>query len=161
MKKIIPCLWFDNNAEEAVKYYTSIIKNSKIGTIARYGEAGSNASGKPKGTVMTVSFELNGQEFLALNGGPQFKFNESISFVLNCETQKEIDELWEKLTRDGEEGPCGWLKDKFGMSWQVVPSVLQEMIKDKDAGKSERMMKALIQMKKLDMKKLKEAFDQK
>jgi predicted 3-demethylubiquinone-9 3-methyltransferase (glyoxalase superfamily) len=152
MQKIMPCLWFDNQAEAAANFYASIFKNSKIGSIARYGEEGAKVSGRPKGSVMTVTFQLDGQEFMALNGGPIFKFTEAISFVVNCKTQEEVDELWEKLSDGGEEGPCGWLKDKFGLSWQIVPTVLGEMMSDKDAKKSERVMKALLQMDKLGIK---------
>ncbi|MGH7254354.1 MAG: VOC family protein, partial [Nitrospirales bacterium] len=121
MPTITPCLWFDGQAEEAVRFYTSIFKNSKIGRVTRYGEAGARVSGRPKGSIMTVTFRLDGQEFLALNGGPQFKFTEAISFIANCETQKEVDELWGKLSEGGEKVECGWLKDKFGLSWQIVP----------------------------------------
>jgi len=161
MKKITPCLWFDNKAEEAAKFYVSIIKNSKMGSIARYGEEGAKASGRPAGTVMTVTFRLNGQEFMALNGGPQFTFSPAISFVVNCETQKEIDKLWDKLSEGGEKEVCGWLKDKYGVSWQIVPTVLGKMMKDKNAKKTERVMKAIIQMTKLDIKGLKKAYEQK
>ena len=161
MQKITPCLWFDNQAEEAVKFYASIFKNSKVGRIVRYGEAGAKVSGRPKGTVMTVKFQLQGQEFLALNGGPHFKFTEAISFIVNCETQEEIDEMWEKLSEGGEKGRCAWLKDKYGLSWQIVPPVLGEMLQDKDAKKSERVMKAMLQMDKLDIKTLKQAYEQK
>ena len=157
-QKIIPCLWFDDKAEEAVNFYVSIFKNSKLGSIARYGEAGAEVSGRPKGTVMTVIFQLEGQEFMALNGGPHFKFSEAISFIVNCETQEELDKMWEKLSEGGEKGVCGWLKDKYGLSWQIVPTVLGEMMQDKDAKKSERVMKALLQMKKLDIKTLKQAY---
>jgi predicted 3-demethylubiquinone-9 3-methyltransferase (glyoxalase superfamily) len=160
MQKITPCLWFDNQAEEAVNFYVSIFKNSKVGRIARYGEAGAEVSGRPKGTVMTVEFQLEGQEFLALNGGPIFKFTEAVSFVVNCETQEKIDEMWEKLSKGGEKGQCGWLKDKYGLSWQIVPPVLSEMLQDKDTKKSERVMKAMLQMKKLDIKTLKQAYEQ-
>jgi predicted 3-demethylubiquinone-9 3-methyltransferase (glyoxalase superfamily) len=160
MQKIMPCLWFDNQAEEAMNFYVSIFKNSKTGSIARYGEEEAKVSGRPKGSVMTVTFQLDGQEFMALNGGPIFKFTEAISFVVNCKTQKEVDELWEKLSDGGEEGPCGWLKDKYGLSWQIVPAVLGEMMQDKDTKKSERVMKALLQMKKLDIKTLKKAYEQ-
>ena len=121
MQKITPCLWFDDKAEEAAKFYVSIFKNSKLGKITRYGEAGAEVSGRPKGSVMTVTFETRGQEFMALNGGPHFKFTEAISFLVNCETQEEIDEMWEKLSAGGEKGQCGWLKDKYGLSWQIVP----------------------------------------
>ncbi len=160
MQKITPCLWFDNQAEEAVNFYTSIFKNSKLVSVARYGEAGAEASGRPKGTVMTVIFQLDGQKFMALNGGPVFKFTEAISFIVNCKTQKEVDEFWKKLSEGGEEGPCGWLKDKYGLSWQIVPTVLGEMLLDKDAEKSERVMKAMLQMKKIDIKTLKRAYEQ-
>lgn len=161
MQKITPCLWFDDQAEEAVKFYTSFFKNSKIGKVARYGESGAKVSGRPKGTVMTVTFELDGQEFMALNGGPIFKFTEAISLAVNCKTQEEIDELWEKLSAGGEKGVCGWLKDKYGLSWQIVPTVLDEMMQDKDAEKTERVMKALLDMKKLDIKTLRQAYAQK
>jgi predicted 3-demethylubiquinone-9 3-methyltransferase (glyoxalase superfamily) len=159
MQRITPCLWFDNQAEEAVKFYVSIFKNSKVGSVARYGEEGAKVSGRPKGTVMTVTFQLDGQEFTALNGGPMFKFTEAISFIVNCKTQQEVDELWEKLSKGGEEGPCGWLKDKYGVSWQIVPTVLGEMMQDKDPEKSERVMKAMLQMKKLDIKSLEQAYE--
>jgi predicted 3-demethylubiquinone-9 3-methyltransferase (glyoxalase superfamily) len=160
MQKITPFLWFDDQAEEAAKFYTSIFKNSKVGKITRYGESGEKAAGRPTGSVMTVEFELEGQKFTALNGGPVFKFNESISFVVNCETQEEVDYFWEKLTADGgEEIECGWLKDKFGVFWQVVPTVLIEMLQDKDEAKAERVMKAMLQMHKLDIKTLKDAFE--
>lgn len=158
MQKIMPCLWFDNEAEEAARFYASIFKNSKIGIITRYGEEAAKASGRPKGTVMTVTFQLDGQEFMALNGGPQFTFSPAISLVVNCQTQNEIDELWEKLSEGGEKVECGWLKDKFGVSWQVVPSVLGQMLQDKDAKKTERVMKALLQMKKLDIEGLRKAY---
>ena len=158
MQKITPFLWFDDQAEEAVKFYTSVFKNSKIGRILRYSEEAAKASGRPAGSVLTVEFEMEGQKFIALNGGPLFKFNESISFVVNCETQKEVDYFWEKLTADGgQESQCGWLKDKFGVSWQVTPSVLIDMLHDKDSEKSERVMHAMLQMKKIDINKLKEA----
>ena len=152
MQKITPCLWFDDKAEEAAKFYVSIFKNSKLGKIARYGEAGAEVSGRPKGSVMTVTFQLDGQEFMGLNGGPQFKFTEAISLVVNCKTQQEVDEMWEKLSAGGEKGVCGWLKDKYGLSWQLVPTVVEKMFQDKDAKKSERVMKALLHMKKLDIK---------
>jgi predicted 3-demethylubiquinone-9 3-methyltransferase (glyoxalase superfamily) len=160
MQKITPFLWFDNQAEEAVNFYTSIFKNSKIETVTRYGEAGAEVSGRPKGTVMTVSFELEGQEFIALNGGPQFTFSPAISFVVNCETQQEVDELWEKLSEGGEKQRCSWLKDKYGVSWQIVPTVLVEMLQDKDAEKSKRVMEALFQMDKIDIETLKQAYEQ-
>ncbi len=158
MQKITPFLWFDDQAEEAVKFYTSVFKNSKIGRILRYSEEAAKASGRPAGSVLTVEFEMEGQKFVALNGGPLFKFNESISFVVNCETQEEVDDFWEKLTADGgQESQCGWLKDKFGVSWQVTPSVLIDMLHDKDSKKSERVTAAMLQMKKIDINKLKEA----
>jgi predicted 3-demethylubiquinone-9 3-methyltransferase (glyoxalase superfamily) len=159
MQKITPFLWFDNQAEEAANFYVSIFKNSKVGSVARYGEEGAKVSGRPKGTVMTVTFQLDGQEFMALNGGPMFKFTEAISFIVNCKTQQEVDEFWEKLSQGGEEGPCGWLKDKYGVSWQIVPTVLGEMMQDKDPEKSERVMKAMLQMKKLDIKSLEQAYE--
>jgi predicted 3-demethylubiquinone-9 3-methyltransferase (glyoxalase superfamily) len=159
MQKITPCLWFDDKAEEAAKFYVSIFKNSKLGKIARYGEAGAEVSGRPKGSVMTVTFQLDGQEFMGLNGGPQFKFTEALSLVVNCKTQEEVDEMWEKLSAGGEKGVCGWLKDKYGLSWQLVPTVVDKMFQDKDAKKTERVMKALLQMKKLDIKKLKQAYE--
>jgi len=157
MQKITPFLWFDNNAEEAARFYTSVFKNSKILKVARYGDAGPG----PKGSVMTVSFQIEGQPFVALNGGPQFKFTEAVSFVVNCETQKEVDEFWKKLSAGGEEGPCGWLKDKFGLSWQVVPTILEKLIADPDPVKSQRVMKAMLKMKKLDIAALQRAYDQK
>jgi predicted 3-demethylubiquinone-9 3-methyltransferase (glyoxalase superfamily) len=160
MQKITPFLWFDDNAEEAAKFYTSIFRNSRIVNVARYGEAGSKASGRPKGSVMTVAFELEGQPFVALNGGPVFTFSPAISLFVNCETQKEIDELWEKLTDGGEEVECGWLKDKYGVSWQIVPSGIVEMISDRDPARSDRVMQAVVKMKKLDMAVLKKAYGQ-
>ena len=156
MQKITPFLWFDGKAEEAMNFYVSIFKNAKIVGVTRYGEAGPG----PKGTVMTAKFELDGQEFVALNGGPQFTFTEAISFVVNCATQQEVDEFWEKLSEGGEKSRCGWLKDKYGLSWQVVPTVLVEMLQDKDAEKSKRVMQAMLQMDKLDIKALKQAYQQ-
>jgi predicted 3-demethylubiquinone-9 3-methyltransferase (glyoxalase superfamily) len=156
MQKITPFLWFDGNAEEAVNFYTSIFKNSKILNVARYGEAGPG----PAGSVMTATFQLQGQEFMALNGGPMFKFTEAISFLINCETQEEVDELWEKLSAGGEKSRCGWLKDKFGLSWQIVPTALGVMMQDKDPQKSKRVMKAMLQMDKIDIKKLRQAYEQ-
>jgi predicted 3-demethylubiquinone-9 3-methyltransferase (glyoxalase superfamily) len=161
MQKITPCLWFDSNAEEAAKFYTSVFKDSKIGKISRYGKEGHEIHGKPAGSVLTVEFELNGQTFTALNGGPLFKFSEAISFQVYCSSQKEIDYYWEKLSEGGAQGQCGWLKDKYGLSWQVVPTALGKMLQDKNAEKSERVMKALLQMRKLDIKTLREAFEQK
>jgi len=160
MQKITPFLWFDEKAEEAVNFYVSVFKNSKIGGITRYDEEGSKAAGRAKGTVMTVEFQLDGQEFTALNGGPHFKFTEAISLVVNCETQEEVDKFWEKLSEGGEKSRCGWLKDKYGLSWQVVPTVLAEMFLDKDAEKSQRVMKAMLQMDKIDIKTLKQAYGQ-
>ncbi len=158
MQKITPCLWFDDNAEEAVEFYASIFKNSKVKNVARYGEAGANASGRPKGSVMTVLFELEGQEFLALNGGPHFTFSPAISLIVNCKTQKEIDEIWKKLSADKNAEQCGWLKDKYGVSWQIVPTVLSKMLQDKNAEKSERVMSALIKMHKIDINALEQAY---
>jgi predicted 3-demethylubiquinone-9 3-methyltransferase (glyoxalase superfamily) len=154
VQKITPFLWFDNQAEEAVKFYTSIFKNSKICTVTHYGEGGPG----PTGTVMTVVFQLDGQEFIALNGGPQFKFTEAISFVVNCETQKEIDEVWKKLSDGGREIQCGWLKDKYGLSWQIVPTELGKMMQDKDPAKRDRVMNAVMQMIKLDIAGLRKAY---
>ncbi len=155
MQKIIPFLWFDNQAEEAANFYTSIFKNSKIVSINHYGEAGP----QPKGTVMSVTFELEGQEFYALNGGPVFTFSPAISFFVNCETQEEVDELWEKLSAGGEKQGPGWIKDKYGLSWQVVPTVLGEMLNDPDPEKSQRVMQAMMQMNKIDIEKLKQAYE--
>ena len=158
MQKITPFLWFNDNAEAAAKFYTSIFKKSKMGTIARYDKAGEKVSGRPAGSVMTVEFQIEGQDFIALNGGPMFKFNESISFVVNCRTQKEVDYYWKKLTAGGgRESQCGWLKDKFGVSWQVVPVVLNELMSSKDALQNQRVMEAMLTMGKLDIKKLKAA----
>jgi predicted 3-demethylubiquinone-9 3-methyltransferase (glyoxalase superfamily) len=154
MQKITPFLWFDNQAEDAAHFYTSIFRNSKVVSVTRYGDAGPG----PKGSVMTVKFQLDGQEFVALNGGPHFKFSEVVSFVANCETQEEVDDFWEKLSEGGEKVQCGWLKDKYGLSWQVVPTVLVEMLQDKDSEKSKRVMEAMLQMKKIDIKALKEAY---
>ena len=161
MQKISPCLWLDNNAEEATSFYTSIFKNSKIGNVTRYGKEGHEIHGKEEGTVMTVDFEIEGQKFLALNGGPIFKFNEAISFQIYCETQEEVDYYWEKLSEAGDEKAqqCGWLKDRYGVSWQVVPTVLIKMLQDKDPKKSESVMKALLQMRKLDISALKKAYE--
>lgn len=161
MQMITPCLWFDSNAEEAVNFYASIFKNSRIGKISRYGEAGYEIHGKPAGTVLTMEFELSGQSFTALNGGPMFKFNEAISFQVSCESQEEVDYYWNKLSEGGDEKAqqCGWLKDKYGVSWQIVPTVLVEMLQDKEAEKSERVMTALLQMKKIDIEGLKQAYE--
>ena len=159
MQKITPFLWFNNKAEEAANFYASIFKNSKIGSIARYGKEGADVSGRPKGSVMVVTFQLYGQEFIALNGGPQFTFSPAISFVVNCETQQEVDHLWEKLSEGGATQQCGWLQDKYGVSWQIVPTILGEMMQDKDEEKSERVMKAMLQMVKIDIQGLKRAYD--
>jgi len=153
VQKITPFLWFDDKAEEAMNFYISIFKNSKMVSVTRYGEAGPG----PKGTVMTATFQLAGQEFVALNGGPQFTFSPAISFFVNCATQQEVDELWEKLSEGGEKGRCGWLKDKYGLSWQIVPSVLGELLQDKNAEKSKRVMKAMLQMDKIEIQVLKQA----
>ncbi|HEY0767588.1 MAG TPA: VOC family protein [Steroidobacteraceae bacterium] len=153
MQKITPFLWFDTQAEEAANYYVSIFGNSRILKIARHGETGPG----PKGSVMTVSFEINGQQFIALNGGPQFTFSEAISFVVSCETQAEIDALWGKLSAGGKESRCGWLKDKYGLSWQVVPTILPELLGDKDSAKAQRAMQAMLQMGKLDIAALRKA----
>ena len=157
MQKITPFLWFNDNAEQAVKFYTSIFKNSKIGKIARYDKAGEKVAGRPAGSVMTVEFQIEGQEFIALNGGPIFKFTEAVSFVVNCTTQSEVDYYWKKLTAGGKEVQCGWLKDKYGLSWQIVPTVLGELLGSKDAAKSHRVMQAMLKMVKLDIRKLKQA----
>jgi predicted 3-demethylubiquinone-9 3-methyltransferase (glyoxalase superfamily) len=153
VKGITACLWFDDEGEEAANFYVSLIPNSKINGVTRYGEAGPRDAGK----VMTVDFELQGRPFLALNGGPDFKFNEAISFVINCETQEEVDELWEKLSDGGEKGPCGWLKDRYGVSWQVVPTILDELIRDPDQEKAQRVMQAMLQMGKIEIEPLKRA----
>jgi predicted 3-demethylubiquinone-9 3-methyltransferase (glyoxalase superfamily) len=160
-QKITPFLWFDDKAEEAAKFYTSIFKNSKIGNITRYDEEAAGPTGRPAGSVMTVDFQLAGKEFVALNGGPMFKFTEAISFVVNCENQEEVDYFWSKLSAGGEESRCGWLKDKFGLSWQVVPTVLIEMLTDKDTAKAKRVMHAMLQMDRIDIAVLKKAYDQK
>jgi predicted 3-demethylubiquinone-9 3-methyltransferase (glyoxalase superfamily) len=157
MQKITPFLWFDNQAEEAVNYYISIFKNAKILNVARYGDDGAKASGRPKGSVMTVSFQLDGQQFVALNGGPVFSFSPAISFVVNCQTQQEIDGLWEKLSAGGEQQQCGWLKDKYGVTWQIVPTALGELLSNPDATKAQRVMQAMLQMNKLDINVLQQA----
>jgi predicted 3-demethylubiquinone-9 3-methyltransferase (glyoxalase superfamily) len=161
MQKITTCLWFDGNAEEAVALYTSIFKSSKVKTVTRYGEAGKEIHGKPPGTVLTIAFELEGREFMALNGGPMFKFTEAISLCVNCETQEEIDYYWERLTQGGDPQAqqCGWLKDKYGLSWQIVPTALQQMVADPDPAKTERVMQALFPMKKLDLSALWRAYE--
>ena len=152
MERITPCLWYDGQAEEAARHYVSIFKNARILGITRYDEAGAQASGQPKGSVMTVQFELDGQEFTALNGGPLFKFTEAVSFMVSCDTQEEVDHYWAKLTEGGgEEVQCGWLKDRFGLSWQVVPKVMMELLMGKDPAKAKRAFAAMLQMKKLDI----------
>jgi len=155
VQKITPFLWYDNNAEEAVSLYISVFKNSKITDITRYGDAGPG----PKGSVMTIAFQLEGQDFIALNDGPMFKFTEAISLSVDCKTQQEVDELWEKLSAGGQPGQCGWLKDKFGLSWQIVPSALVEMLQDQDAEKSNRVMQAMMQMRKIDITRLRRAYE--
>jgi predicted 3-demethylubiquinone-9 3-methyltransferase (glyoxalase superfamily) len=159
LQRITPFLWFDSQAEEAANFYVSIFRNARVREASRYDEAASKASGRPKGSVMTVAFELDGQEFIALNGGPMFKFTEAISFVVNCETQAEVDHYWDKLTAGGQEVQCGWLKDRFGVSWQVVPTVLTELLQDKDPEKAKRVMAAMLQMKKLSIDGLKRAYE--
>ena len=156
MQKITPFLWFDDKAEEAVNFYGSIFKNSKVLGISRYGDAGPG----PKGTVMVATFQLEGQEFQALNGGPHYKFTPAISLFVNCETQQEVDALWEKLLEGGREDQCGWLQDKFGLSWQIIPTLLPRLLSDKDPKKSQSVMKAMLQMKKIDSGKLQQAYDQ-
>jgi predicted 3-demethylubiquinone-9 3-methyltransferase (glyoxalase superfamily) len=155
MKKITPFLWFDDKAEEAMNFYVSIFKNSKVESVTRYGEAGPG----PKGSVMTASFTLDGQDFIALNGGPHFKFTEAISFSVDCKTQEEVDQFWEKLSAGGQKSRCGWLKDKYGLSWQIVPTVLSELLSDKDAKKSKKVMEAMLKMDKLDIKTLKQEYE--
>ena len=156
MQKITPYLWFDNNAEEAVNFYVSIFKNSKIGSVTRYGDAGPG----PKGQVMVVSFEVEGLQFVALNGGPQYKFTEAISLFVSCASQAEVDELWEKLSAGGEPGPCGWLKDKYGLSWQIIPTALMDLMQDKDPVKAQRVTEAMLTMSKIDIAALRRAYDQ-
>ena len=153
MQKITPWLWFDTQAEEAATFYTSIFENSRILHVARYGKAGP----RPEGLVMTVSFELDGQEFVALNGGPEFTFNEAVSFQVTCETQDEVDEFWSRLSEGGEEGPCGWLKDRYGVSWQIIPTVLPELLSQPDAERSQRVMQAMLGMRKIEIAALEEA----
>ena len=155
MPRVTPFLWFDTQAEEAAKYYVSIFKNSKIVSVSRYGEAGPG----PAGSVMTVEFELDGQRLIALNGGPQFKFTEAISLSIDCKTQSEVDDYWKKLSAGGEEGPCGWLKDRFGLSWQVNPGILGKMLNDADRAKAKRVMQAMLKMKKIEIKDLQRAYD--
>jgi len=158
-QKITPCLWFDTEAEDAAKFYCAIFKNSRISAISRYPEAGQEVHHKPAGSVMVVEFEIDGQTFTALNGGPNFKFNEAISLQVHCETQAEVDYFWSKLTQGGEEGPCGWLKDKYGLSWQVVPAAIPKMMTDADPAKSARVMNAFMKMKKLDIATLEQAYE--
>ncbi len=158
MQKISLCLWFDSQGEEAARFYTSIFKDSKVGHVTRYDEAAAKAAGRPQGSVMTVDFELDGQRYMALNGGPLFKFTEAISLVVNCETQKEVDHFWERLSAGGQEVQCGWLKDRFGVSWQIVPTILPEMLQDKDPEKAKRVMAAMLKMKKIDIDGLKQAY---
>jgi predicted 3-demethylubiquinone-9 3-methyltransferase (glyoxalase superfamily) len=154
-QKITPFLWYDDNAEEAVNFYVSIFKNSRIKDVSRYGEAGPGKAG----TVMTITFELEGQEFIALNGGPHFKFTEAISLSVDCQTQEEVDEFWEKLSAGGEKGPCGWLKDKYGLSWQIDPGILGELLRDPDPSKSNRVMQAMLKMNKIDIAALRRAYE--
>jgi predicted 3-demethylubiquinone-9 3-methyltransferase (glyoxalase superfamily) len=153
--KIKPCLWFDTEGEEAAEYYTSIFENSRITSVARYGTAGP----RPAGTVMIVEFELDGQELIALNGGPQFKFTEAVSLEVTCETQEEVDRLWETLSEGGEKGPCGWLKDRYGLSWQIVPRILNELVQDEDPEKAQRVMAAMLQMGKIEIEGLRRAYE--
>ncbi len=155
LSKITPCLWFDTQAEDAANFYTGIFERSRIVDVARYGSAGP----RPEGMVMVVTFELDGQPFVALNGGPEFTFDEAISFQVSCGSQEEVDDFWAKLSEGGEEGPCGWVKDRFGLSWQIVPTVLEELVSDPDAGRSQRAMKAMLGMKKLDIAELQRAAD--
>ena len=157
-QRIAPCLWFDTQAEEAAAFYTSIFEDSRIKKISRYGEAGRDVHGKAPGSVMTVEFEIEGQTFVALNGGPHFKFTEAVSFQVQCDSQEEIDYFWVRLSHDGQEGSCGWLKDKYGVSWQIVPSALPQMLMDADRAKSERAMAALMTMKKFDVAALQRAY---
>lgn len=156
MRKITPCLWFDNQAEEAMNFYVSLFKNSRILSLTRYGEGGPG----PQGTIMTASFQLDGQELMALNGGPYFKFTEAISLFVNCETQAEVDELWDKLSEGGEKEQCGWLKDRYGLSWQIVPTALGEMLGDPDPRKSQNVMQAMLKMTKIDIDTLRHAYEQ-
>lgn len=160
MKKITPCLWYDNEAKEAAELYVSVFKNSRMGTITYYTKSSEKVSGKPAGSVLTVSFQIEDQEFMALNGGSNFKFSEAVSFVVDCDTQEEIDELWSKLTANGgKAGPCGWLKDKFGLSWQITPNILNEMITDPDPKKADAAMAAMLKMEKIDIAAIQAAYD--
>jgi len=158
-QKIAPCLWFDGQAEDAAKFYTGIFPNSKIVVVSRYGEAGREIHGQEPGTVLTVAFELDGQPFTALNGGPQFKFSEAISFQIYCKDQREVDSYWQKLTAGGQEQPCGWLRDRFGVSWQVVPTALLDLLQDPDPGRASRAMESMLRMKKIDIDEVKRAAD--
>ena len=162
MQKITPCLWFDSEAEDAARFYTSVFKNSRIGRIARYGKEGKEIHGRPEGSVLTVEFEINGQMFTALNGGPVFKFNEAVSFQVPCDSQDDVDYYWERLSAGGDEKAqqCGWLKDKYGVSWQIVPTVLGKMLQDKERKRADRVMKAMLQMKKVDIAGLERAYEQ-
>ncbi|MGH6791697.1 MAG: VOC family protein [Methyloceanibacter sp.] len=157
-QKITPCLWFDSEAEDAAKFYCSVFKDAKINSVSRYGKEGFEIHGRPAGSVMAVEFELEGQKFVGLNGGPHFMFDEAVSFQIHCKTQDEVDYFWSKLTEGGKEGPCGWLKDKFGLSWQVVPDILTKMLMDADPQKSQRVTKAFLQMKKFDIAALEHAY---
>ena len=159
MQKITPFLWFDSQAEEAARFYVGIFDNSKISSISRYGEAGKEVHHRPAGSVMTVAFRLDGQDFVALNGGPEFHFTEAVSFMVNCQTQEEVDKLWDKLGAGGEPGPCGWLKDRYGLSWQVVPVALGEMLSDPDPVKAQRVMAAMLKMGKIDVAELRQAYE--
>ena len=154
MQKIVPCLWFDGNAEEAISFYASIFKNSKVVDVSHYGEG----APYPAGTVLAATFQLEGQEFMAINGGPEFPFTEAVSLYVKCKNQEEVDEFWEKLLQGGEESQCGWLKDKYGLSWQIIPTILGELLGDKDARKAQRVMQAMLKMKKIDIKGLQEAY---
>jgi predicted 3-demethylubiquinone-9 3-methyltransferase (glyoxalase superfamily) len=156
-QKITPCLWFESQAEAAAKFYASVFANSKIGAISRYGKEGFEIHGQTAGTLMTVEFEIDGQKFVALNGGPHFKFSEAVSFQIHCETQEEIDYFWSRLAEDGEEGPCGWLKDRFGLSWQVIPQALPQMLMDENSDRAQRVMRSMLQMRKIDLATLERA----
>jgi predicted 3-demethylubiquinone-9 3-methyltransferase (glyoxalase superfamily) len=165
MPKITPFLWFDDQAEEAATHYVSIFSSlgrgeTRITDVTRYGASGAEAAGRPAGSVMTVAFRMDGQDVMALNGGPAFQFAEAVSLMVNCETQEEVDQLWERLSEGGEQGPCGWLKDRYGLSWQVVPTALVEMLQDEDPNRAERVMAAMLQMKKIDLETLRQAYDQ-
>jgi predicted 3-demethylubiquinone-9 3-methyltransferase (glyoxalase superfamily) len=160
MQKITPFLWFEDQAEAAVNFYISVFRDSRIVNVTRYGAAGAEAAGRPKGTVMTIVFQLEGEEFIALNGGPAFAFSPAISFVVKCGTQEQVDRLWDKLSQGGEALQCGWLQDKYGVSWQIVPTILGEMLSDKDSAKAERVMRAMLQMNKIDINTLKKAYEQ-